>query len=66
MDFTGRKLNKVMQAANQIGASYVAIIGEHELQSQELTLKHMATGTHCSLAFNDLIPHLLQEHRNSV
>lgn len=44
MDFTGKKLNKVMQYANQIRAQYVAVIGDKELESGEIELKEMETG----------------------
>lgn len=45
MDFSGRKLGKIMQHANHLGASYVAVIGDNELLSGEVSLKEMATGT---------------------
>jgi histidyl-tRNA synthetase len=44
MDFTGRKLNKSMQYANQIKARFVAVVGEDELASQQVDLKDMLTG----------------------
>lgn len=44
-DFSGRKLNKVMNYANQIGAKYTAVIGDTELEKEEVNLKEMATGT---------------------
>lgn len=44
MDFSGRKLNKSMQYADEIGAKYVAVIGETELAHNEVELKEMASG----------------------
>lgn len=44
MDFSGRKLGKVMQYANQIRAKYVAVVGENELETGLLELKEMETG----------------------
>lgn len=44
MDLSGRKLNKAMNYANQIGAAYVAVVGDDELKSKEILLKEMATG----------------------
>lgn len=44
MDFSGKKINKVMQYADQINAQYVAVIGEKELESDEVELKEMASG----------------------
>lgn len=52
MDFSGKKVGKALQYADQIGATSVAVIGEDELQSGEIELKEMATGhkTRVSLA----------------
>jgi histidyl-tRNA synthetase len=38
------KLKKQMKYAHQVGAEYVVIIGETEMQSGQLTFKKMATG----------------------
>ncbi|MGZ3632959.1 MAG: histidine--tRNA ligase [Parachlamydiaceae bacterium] len=45
MDFSRRKLNKVMQYANQIGAHYITVVGDDELQKEEISFKEMSTGT---------------------
>ncbi len=44
MDFTGRKLGKIMNYANQVSARYVAVIGDDELRTGEVSVKEMATG----------------------
>lgn len=44
MDFTGRKLGKVMGYANQVGAKFVAVIGDNELKTKQVELKNMETG----------------------
>lgn len=44
MDFSEKKLNKAMQYANQIQATYVAVIGDEELQTHIVELKEMETG----------------------
>lgn len=44
MDFSDRKVGKVMQYANQVQATYVAVIGENELKAGQVDLKEMATG----------------------
>ena len=44
MDFSGRKLNKVMQYANTINAQFVAVVGDEELKTQTVELKEMSTG----------------------
>lgn len=44
MDFSGRKLGKIMQYADTIQAKYVAVVGENELITQEVEIKDMTTG----------------------
>ncbi len=54
MDFTGKKLGKVMAYADQIRAQYVAVIGDNELSSGQVELKEMATGNKQHVALQDL------------
>ncbi len=58
MDFTGRKLGKVMQYADQIRAKFVIVIGDDELKSQEVELKVMETGETSVISLSSL-SHLL-------
>lgn len=44
MDFSNRKVGKSLQYADQIGATYVAVIGDQELEGQEVELKEMSKG----------------------
>ncbi len=44
MDFSDRKLNKVMQYANQIRAAHIVVIGDDELKTGEVEIKKMSTG----------------------
>lgn len=44
MDFSGRKLSKVMQHANQLKAQYTAVVGDNELANEQIELKEMSTG----------------------
>ena len=55
MDFSGRKLNKVMQYADQTGAKFVVVIGDNELQAGQVELKEMSTGTKQQIPLNQLI-----------
>ncbi len=54
MDFSGKKLNKVMQYADQIKARFVAVLGENELRTGTVSLKEMATGLKKELSINQL------------
>jgi histidyl-tRNA synthetase len=59
MDLSGKKLNKVMQYANRINARYVAVIGDNELESNEIELKEMATGGKIKAPLK-LLPRIIQ------
>lgn len=54
MDYSGRKLGKVMQYANQIGALFTAVVGDDELSSGELSLKEMSSGNVIKAPFHQL------------
>lgn len=54
MDFSHRKLGKILQYADQIGASYVAVIGDQEIETQEVELKEMSSGRTFKLPLAEL------------
>lgn len=53
-DFSGRKLAKAMTYADQIGATYVAVIGEEEIKTGVIVLKEMATRTSYNIPIANL------------
>lgn len=66
MDFSGKKLNKVMQYANTIGAKYVAVIGDEELKAKEVELKEMETGNKTKVPLSSLIRILQIDSMESI
>ncbi len=54
IDFSGKKLGKILQYADQIGARFVAVIGEEELKNKEADLKEMATGVKTKAPISNL------------
>ena len=58
MDFSQRKLSKVMQYAHQIGAAHVIVIGENELKTETVELKRMDTGEKTAYPLADLAAQL--------
>ncbi|MCE2982582.1 MAG: histidine--tRNA ligase [Parachlamydia sp.] len=54
MEFSDRKVGKALQAADQLGARYAAVIGDNELEQNLIELKELATGVKTSLPFSDL------------
>lgn len=56
------KLKKQMKYADQSGAEYVMIIGEQEMDSGELTIKHMQTGDQRRQTLASFMTGLAQEN----
>lgn len=56
MDFSRRKLGKIMEYANQIQAQFVAVIGDDELSSKNLKIKEMSSGANIMLSMDNLVP----------
>ncbi len=54
MDFSGRKLGKVMHYADQIDTKYTAVFGDDELTSKQIKLKNMETGESTTVSIEDL------------
>lgn len=64
MDFSGRKLGKLMQYANQIQAQFVVVVGDQEIDTQEVELKTMSTGVSTKVPLSSLA-HLLKIEQHS-
>jgi len=57
MDFTGKKLGKVMQYANNIGAKKVIVVGDDEIEKGILNVKDMDSGEKQEIAIDQLMNH---------
>ena len=55
MDFRGRKLGKAMAYADQIGARFVAVVGEQEFATGSVDVKEMISGKTQKLPLDDLV-----------
>lgn len=66
MDFSDRKINKIMQYADQIKAECVAVVGENELKEGIVELKKMSTGEKRALPFSLMAAILAHEKRNDT
>jgi histidyl-tRNA synthetase len=58
MDFEGRSLKAQMSMADRLGASFVVILGERELERDEVVLRHMATSQQQTVPTAQLLPRL--------
>jgi histidyl-tRNA synthetase len=61
MDMLRRSVKAQFREANRQNAQYTAVIGENELEAEEVTLKNMATGDEKSLPFSDIKQFLLKK-----
>ncbi|MBM7706635.1 histidyl-tRNA synthetase [Chryseomicrobium aureum] len=62
MDYADRKLKAQMKSADRKKAAYVFILGEDELASQTVQIKHMATGEQQLVAIPEAVTYL-QKHK---
>ncbi|MEI8124615.1 MAG: histidine--tRNA ligase [Parachlamydiaceae bacterium] len=62
MDFSDRKMNKIMQYANHVQATYVAVIGDNELKTGIIELKEMASGEKQSIPLAEVVEILGKKH----
>ncbi|MBA3722950.1 MAG: histidine--tRNA ligase [Parachlamydiaceae bacterium] len=64
MDFSNRKLGKIMQYADQLQATYVAVIGDQEIANKEVELKEMATGRKIKISLPHMSDILRLDHKS--
>jgi histidyl-tRNA synthetase len=55
MDFSDKSLKSQMKRANRLGAPYVLILGENELETGEALLRNMQTKEQTSIALDDIV-----------
>jgi len=61
LDIVGRSLKSQMKYADKINARYTLVLGENELQSGLVKLKHMASGTEDELRLEGLAEQFAQQ-----
>lgn len=54
-DLMDKSVKAQMKYANKIGAKYAAIIGDSEIESKKVRLKHMETGEETETSFEEMI-----------
>lgn len=55
------KIKKQMNYANKRHIPFVALVGEEEISTQKIILKHMASGEQHSVSIDELIQHIKKE-----
>ena len=56
MDFSGKKIGKVMQTADQMKASFTLICGSDEMEKKAVSLKEMQSGKIYTATFAEILP----------
>ncbi len=54
-DVAGRSVKAQMKYADKVGAEYVVVIGENEVQNNEVSVKNMKTGDAESVALDEIV-----------
>ncbi len=60
MDYIDRKMKAQMKSADRLGAKFVIVIGETELENGSVKIKNMHTGNEENLQFEELVNYLLE------
>jgi histidyl-tRNA synthetase len=55
MDLSDKSLKSQMKRANRLGASYVLILGENELEAGEAVLRNMQTKEQTSISLENIV-----------
>ncbi len=58
MDFGGKSLKSQMKRADRLGAEYVLILGDAELEAGAVVLRNMATKEQSSVPLNNIVDYL--------
>ncbi|MCH9634630.1 MAG: Histidine--tRNA ligase [Chlamydiae bacterium] len=66
MDFSSKKLKHIMKYADKKGFPYISIIGEEELQNEQIKLKHMTTGKEQVILLDQLVLTLINQIQNGI
>ena len=53
-----RSMKSQMREANKLGAKYVIIIGENELQQNQFELKDLTTGNQEKVGLDSIVKHM--------
>ena len=53
-----RSMKSQMREANKLGAKYVIIIGENELQQNQAELKDLTTGNQEKVGLDSIVQHM--------
>ena len=66
MDFSTKKIGKILQYADQIRATYVIVIGDQEIEKQEVEIKEMKSGQKERVPLSSLVDMLKLKGKNHV
>ena len=58
MDYLARSLKSQLKTADRLGVLYTVILGEIELQQQEVVIRNMFSGEQKKIAYENLVVYL--------
>ncbi len=65
MPYESKRLKALLKTADRHNAAYVLILGENELQNRKAVLKDLRSHTQTEIAFETLLPDILNTLKNS-
>lgn len=60
MDYVDRKMKAQMKSADRLGAKFVIVLGDTEMEEGAVNVKEMETGNQEKIPFHDLVNYLLE------
>ncbi|MFC0522497.1 histidine--tRNA ligase [Pontibacillus salicampi] len=60
-DYAGKKMKAQFKAADRLKARYVLVLGEEELQNNQINVKNMETGEQNTIAIQEVVQHMRSE-----
>ncbi|MFL0507547.1 histidine--tRNA ligase [Ureibacillus sp. 179-F W5.1 NHS] len=60
MDYVDRKMKAQMKSADRLGAKFVIVLGDTEMEEEAVNVKEMETGNQEKIPFHDLVNYLLE------
>lgn len=65
MDFSGKNLKRLMKRADKLGAEYVLIVGENELEEGSAILRNMRTKDQTVVPINSIVKNIKEKIRQN-
>ncbi|KGX93519.1 histidyl-tRNA synthetase [Pontibacillus halophilus JSM 076056 = DSM 19796] len=64
-DYAGKKIKGQFKSADRLGAKFVLVLGENELENNQINVKNMMTGDQTEVALDQIVDYMKQEMKEA-